>query len=100
MGDQGNNAPYLAAPTGDWGPWLQSIMAYGISRAVDAQYLYPYTTTDKSLQYGQAENGGYYRLGQPSNPVPSSALGLSQHPALLIGAAVVGLGVLYLMLKD
>ena len=94
MGDQ-TQAGLAASdiPTGDWESWLQTIAGYGLSRAVDAQYSYPYRTTDPSQQLGQGSNGGYYMRGQPSGL--SSAISASPLMSLALVALVV-----YVLLKE
>lgn len=76
-------------------PWWQQPLTYGLNRAVDAEFLLPFTATDPSrAQYGVTPQGSLYTRGQPAGTAaPTSASSLLSNP-LVVVAGIVALGVL------
>lgn len=85
MSDVQPPAPLVVGDT-----WYQQLFSYGISRAVDAEFLRPFYPGTSDTQYGVDDNGTMYTRGQPS------LIG-GINPVVLL---VLGSALLYVILKD
>jgi hypothetical protein len=74
----------------NWSDTLRLVAAYGLSRAIDAQYATPYDPAP-SERYGVDQYGRAYILGQSASmPSAGQAGAISLSPSLVI-LAVLGL---------
>lgn len=75
--------------------WWQKLLSYGVSRAVDAEYLTPFYPA-QDTQYGVDSQGNPYRLGEPAGV----GAALASNPALLVAGVVLAGTFLYLLMRD
>jgi hypothetical protein len=84
----GSVAPATVEPGGDWSETLRNVAAYGLSRAIDSQFVEPFYPTS-SDRYGVDQYGRPYVLGESAyQPMPAGGGGITLSPSLLILAAL------------
>lgn len=72
--------------------WWQSLVDYGVRRAVDAEFLLPYQSSSDEGRTNMTPAGRVYTAGQPA---PGSQQ--VQMPLVLL---IAGVGLLVFLLKD
>lgn len=75
--------------------WWQNLITYGVSRAVDSEFVLPYTTQNQANQIGMGANGRYYTAGQPSG-----FAAIASNPTMMMGGMVLLGLVLFMALRD
>lgn len=87
--------PPTIAPSGDFSDWLQTTAGLVISRAVDAEFIRKTTpNADPTNWPGYDDQGRAYTRGSPTGKVA----GIST--PLLVGGAILAIGLLVVLLKD
>lgn len=80
-----------------WGD-LAPVAQYGLKRAIDAEFMQPFTVDRaQDLQLFRGWDGQLFQSGQPASPGVAAVIG---SPLFLVGAAVLGVGLLVYLLKD
>lgn len=78
--------------------WYQQLLSYGISRAIDSEFLLPYTV-NSGKPYVQGERAGS-AIPAGGGYLPTATKSVLVSPLMVAGGVLVGAGLLYLLIKS